>query len=486
MTSTARLSPRFSAIAAAFALAFAFALAGGAPAQAVAQAVAQAPVTAAPGTAMMPARAETAALVDSVARAYFNSQRAPGIAVAVVRGSDTLLMRGYGLADRAAGRAVTPSTVFRLGSLTKQFTSAVVLQLADEGKFSLDDSIGAHVRDLPAPMRGAAVRHLLNHTSGVANFTAVPAYVGTWRRTLNGYDIVALVADKPLDFAPGSAFRYSNTGYVLLGMLIESATGQTWHEAVTQRFGARLGVHSLRACPTTPTPATDALGYEPAGADGAWADTPFLDMSIPHAAGALCATAPDFVTWQRALHGGRVLPAASYARMTTPEGAGGRYGFGINREALGGRTVFIHTGGVNGFSTVALRVPDADLDVVVLTNSGAADPARLAGLLAQAALGIPLPVIPPTLPLAAVDRDRYVGTYGFGPARLPFHIRADGARITSQLQGQGVIPLNHLGNHTFGADFDPNVRITFTIVDGQAVKFTLLQGGRTMEAVRIP
>jgi CubicO group peptidase (beta-lactamase class C family) len=269
-------------------------------------------------------------------------------------------------------------------------------------------------------------------------------------------------------------------------MLIEKVTGRPWGTDLEERFTKPLGLSDTRNCMVTPLVPRRARGYEPDG--NSWRNAPFLAMSQPYAAGAICSTVGDIAKWNRALHTGKVVSPASYALMTTPEGAAveRRYGFGLGRDTVGGRTAIAHNGGIHGFVTENVWVPSAELSVTVLTNSGAAPADRLRRQLALAALGVPLEVPPKVVPLTAADRARYVGVYALA---LPggtrdFTVAELGDQLTGQLEGQGANPMLHFGAHTFGASFDPALRIIFVVEGQRATKMALLQGGGRFEGVR--
>jgi CubicO group peptidase (beta-lactamase class C family) len=213
-------------------------------------------------------------------------------------------------------------------------------------------------------------------------------------------------------------------------------------------------------------------------------------MSQPYAAGAICSTVGDLVKWNRALHTGKVVSGESYALMTTPEGAAAKgplkYGFGLGRDTIGGRPVITHGGGIHGFSSANAWVPSAELSVTVLANSSTAPADQLQRQLTRAALGIPLDKPPMEVPLAAADRVKYLGVYALVLPNGPrdFTIAEADDHLTAQLAGQGANPMLYYGDDTFGMNFDPALRLIFTVERGRATKVTLLQGGGRFEGAR--
>lgn len=307
---------------------------------------------------------------DSLVFTYLAESRAPSAVFAVIRGNDTLAYGGHGLADVAAWRAPTAQTIYEIGSITKQFTSAAIMKLVDQGRVKLDDDLSKYVPQFPLQGKKVSIRQLLNHTSGIHSYTSSPAWQKTWNDPLTPDAIVKFVAADTFDFAPGSAYRYNNTGYVLLGMVIEKVTGQKYANYLDAQFFKPLGLAQTSYCPSKTTNPIFALGYSktPTGTTRAQ----YLDLSHPFSAGALCSTVGDLVKWQRALDAGKVVSPASYTLMTTADtlSSGRRinYGFGLVPGTFNGHKTISHTGGINGFATAATYVPDDSLSIVVYTN----------------------------------------------------------------------------------------------------------------------
>jgi CubicO group peptidase (beta-lactamase class C family) len=414
-----------------------------------------------------------------------------GMSVAVIRGRDTIVMKGYGFADIENDVAATARSVYRIGSITKQFTAAAVMQLVEQNKVALDDSIGKYLPHLAGSWRGATIRQLLNHTSGIPSYTSAgPRWTRRMREDLAHDSLLAIVAGDTLDFAAGSAWRYNNTGYYLLGMLIERVTGRSYADDIAERFAKPLGLTSTLYCETQPIIKRRAQGYQVAP-DKKLVNADPLSMRQPFSAGALCSTVGDLVAWQRALAVGRVVKAASYTAMTTAIGAAAEshYGFGLFTDTLAGRTRVHHGGGINGFTSSLVFFPSDTLSIAVLTNTLTPLTSRVASNIARAAFGVPLTAGPPPLadrPTTAEERARFAGTYQLklpNGSTLAFRVFERDGKLVSQGEGQGEIPLLYQGNSVFGASFDPSVRITFA-PGVPSPKLTLVQGGATMEAPR--
>lgn len=218
----------------------------------------------------------------------------PGGAAIVTEGGKVVYVGASGMADIAGGKPITANTVFRMGSLTKQFAAAVVLQLVAEGKLSLDDPLTKFVPDYPADRGGTAtVRQLLNHTSGIQSYTGIPGWMAGEKptRRYTTAEMIDEFKDQPVEFAPGEKWNYNNSGYVLVGAVIENVTGKPWWQAVDERIVKPLGLASIRYGLDEAQVPAFAVGYT-LGEGGAVPSRPF-DMSVPHAAGALIGTVGD-------------------------------------------------------------------------------------------------------------------------------------------------------------------------------------------------
>jgi len=434
---------------------------------------------------------------DSLIYTYLAESHAPSAAFAVIRGSDTLAYGAYGLAEIDARRAPTASTIYEIGSITKQFTSAAIMKLVEQGRVRLDDDLSKYVPQFPLQGHKVTIRELLNHTSGIHSYTSEPAWQKTWNETLSPDAIIKFVSADTFDFAPGSSYRYNNTGYVLLGMVIEKASGEKYAKYLDAQFFKPLGLRQTSYCPSHTSDPAFAVGYSKSATGTVRAQ--FLDLSHPFAAGALCSTVGDFAKWQRALDQGHVVSPASYALMTTADtlnsGRKINYGFGLVPGMFDGHKTISHTGGINGFATAATYVPDDTLSIVVFTNYDAESPQGLVQNLLRVAYGdapvgrAAAPTLAASPSLSTTDRDAIVGSYTLqlpGGQQLPIRFFVDGTHLMAQAQGQQANEIRYLGNYEFAATFDPAVRFTFTMDAGKATKVTLLQGGARIEGPRVP
>jgi CubicO group peptidase (beta-lactamase class C family) len=340
--------------------------------------------------ASVAAQSDRAALVkklDSLAGSGVLENRAVGIAAAVVRGNDTLLLKGYGKADVEWNVPMPADAVFEIGSITKQFTTAALLQLRDQGKLSLDDEITKWLPDFDMRGNKVTLRRLLDHTSGIKGLTEMPEFGLLASNPRFPRDSAyALIKRYPFEFTTGDAQIYNNSAFWLLGLVVEKASGMTYEDYVEKKIFEPLGMKRSMYCNSAENVERRAHGY--GMQNGQIRRAPMNVHTWPFSAGSLCSTAGDLVTWLKALHGGKVLSQKSYAEMVTPaklnDGTVTRYGMGIGvGKDIRGLNFIGHGGSIAGFISEATWYPDAQAAIVVLMNSsGNIDPGAVAGEIA--------------------------------------------------------------------------------------------------------
>ena len=284
--------------------------------------------------------------------------------VLAARDGAVLFRKGYGMANVEHDVPNTPKTKFRLGSITKQFTAMAIMILQEQGKLSVQDPISQHVSDSPEAWQGITIRHLLTHTSGIPDFTRFPDY---GRRTVLPSPVAQTILrfkNRPLQFAPGAKHSYCNGGYIVLGHIIEKASGKKYREFVQESIFEPLGMKNSGYDLTTRILKHRASGY--AFWAGNMVNARYIDMSIPHAAGALYSTVDDLHLWDRALDSEKLITKKSLDEMFTPFRSGYAYGWKVSTRS--GRKCMSHAGTIIGFSTVIMRFPEDKACVVILSN----------------------------------------------------------------------------------------------------------------------
>jgi D-alanyl-D-alanine carboxypeptidase len=349
--------------------------------------------------AFRPASAQDAKTQEALqkADAYLTSKAAEGSlrgSVLVGIEGNIAFEKGYGLADEEWNARNSPLTKFRIGSLTKQFTAACILLLQEHHQLHLQDPISKYVSDLPENWRPITIHQLLTHTSGIPNYPGMPHVDHELNRTgATPREILAVAATKPLEFKPGTQLRYTNTGYVLLGMVIEKVSGASFADFLQQNIFTPLEMTNSGYDNAATILKERASGYMVK--DGHLRNADFIDMSIPYAAGSLYSTVEDLYRWNEALAGKKLLPDASLQQMFSvyPETLlqGMHYGYGVVIAQRFGRLLYHHGGGVNGFETVIQRYPKERICIIVLENLDPSEPWTVADHIASDLFHEPLP-----------------------------------------------------------------------------------------------
>ncbi|HEX9294093.1 MAG TPA: serine hydrolase domain-containing protein [Gemmatimonadales bacterium] len=322
--------------------------------------------------------------VDSLFAAYTGSD-VPGASVVVIRDGEVIVRRAYGMADLERRVSATPETDYRLASVSKQFTAMAVMLLAKDGKLRYDQPVRDFLPELPAATRAVTVRHMLNHTSGLWDYEDLVPESRTTQ--LDDRDVVSLLGSKDsLYFSAGSEYRYSNSGYVLLGMIVARVSGMTLPQFLRARIFEPLGMHaSVAHVEGSDTVPRRAFGYSPSG--GTFVQT---DQSVTSATlgdGGIYTNIDDLTSWDQALERNTLVDSATMRLATTPPqlpaGAATEYGFGWFIDRYRGERRWRHTGETSGFRNAILRFPERRLTIVILTNRSSGEPQAIAERIAD-------------------------------------------------------------------------------------------------------
>jgi CubicO group peptidase (beta-lactamase class C family) len=398
---------------------------------------------------------------------------APGVAVLVVHNGRVMFRKAYGFADLELRVPLRPEHVFRIASITKQFTAVAILQLAGAGKLSLDDDITRHLPDYPTHGRRIPLTHLLTHTSGVPSYTDVLGFSETLRQDRTVAQLFAVARDRPPEFEPGRDWRYSNTNYALLGAVIEKVSGRA--------YGDYLRAHLLVPACLESTTYDSAVRLIPdrvrgySRAAGGWANAEYVSTTLPYAAGGLLSNIDDLWKWEQALTSGKLIAPERHALARSEhklaDGRGTGYGFGCLVGTLDGHATVEHGGRAHGFTGYALGAADAGLFVAVLCNTddkSAARPERLATRIARSLLDDRTTTVGP-----APERvlQEYVGGYR-GPEGELLRFAAEQGELTVEDRG-GRRPLVRTGNDAFLCRRDVT-RFRFVRDDKHRVQYVLV------------
>ncbi len=418
--------------------------------------------------------------IDGLVADSMEATQTPGISVAVQYRGELIVAGGYGLADVENRVPATEHTVYRIGSVTKQFTAAAVMKLVEEGRVALADPMTKHFPDYPVGEFHITVGQLLDHTSGIKGYTEMPSFWEQGRLDLTHEQMIDLFSIVPHEFEPGDRYQYNNSGYYLAGLLIEKASGKSYAEYLEETFFRPLGMRESHYLYNDPIVPNRAEGYRVE--DGVLLNDEPLSMHLPFAAGALGSSVLDLVRWIVALGAGDVVGPDGLEAMTTrrplPGGDEIGYGLGLFVGEMAGRPKIEHAGGINGFLSQLSWYPNDDLIVTVLANCNCGEPGPLEARIARAVLGVAEPDHP-AVDLDEEDLKRYAGIYDFGRSPLPVAVR-DGKLL---IAGRETVPI---GGHRFAGTRDKEQIAIFEMDDatGRASHLRLERWGQVQRGKR--
>jgi len=427
-----------------------------------------------------------ASLIDATIVPLYKPNE-PGAIVIITFDGTTMFRQAYGMASVAKQKALSPEATMRLGSISKQFTAVAALILIEEGKLSLADNIGSFFPDYPPRGNQITVEHLLTHTSGIVSYTDKKNFDANIATELTVIEMIDSFKNDPLEFMPGTAFNYSNSGYFLLGALIEKVSGLSYAKFVEQRIFAPLGMHYTyyEGHELSPQQAAHGHTYR----DGSFVPCDPMSISQAFAAGALVSNVDDLARWENAVASGKLISASNWAKAFTPsrlaDGSSSAYGYGWEIGTLQEQPMFAHGGGINGFQTFALRLPKDQLFVAVLSNAdfGIVDPEYVAQKIAAIAIGKPIQDFE-KIELDANLLDTYVGVYTVNASeQRTFWREAD--QLLMLRTGGDITPVHPYSSSRF---FIKNTLVHMEFVRDTidaVAKVVLHQNGETNENLRV-
>lgn len=391
--------------------------------------------------------------VDSVVQTHLDSNRIAGLTIAVAKGDSILLHKSYGYADLGLRVASPRNTVYGIGSMTKQFTAVAILQFVEQNKLKLDDDMKDYV-SFDTGGKNVTIRQLLSHSSGIMDFAALPDFEILARLPLGSDSILGLVEQKKFDFNPGQGVLYSNTGYHLLGLIVQKVSGLSYDEYLRINFFQKLGMQNSAVCHEQTVVENQAHGYRYNKSLG---NAPYLDHQWTFATGSICSTAEDIIKWNQALHGGKLLSADMYQELITPailaDATTTRYAKGLTVWESHDQKVISHGGKLFGFSSEGRYFPKEHLTFVTLMNTlGPVTPEEINDVAINAVLGRPTEVHRAT----AKDVAKYCGIYkGYGKGnKTTVTVTLTDSVLTTQFGTGRLRKLKYRGDGSWGHDRD--------------------------------
>lgn len=400
-----------------------------------------------------------------------------GCAALVAKDGQVIYTRGFGMANLELNVPMQPDMVFRIGSITKQFTAIAVLQLMEQGKLSLQDEITKFIPDYPTQAYSITIEHLLTHTSGIKSYTNVPDYIKNVRTDMTPEELINTFKNQPMEFAPGTKWNYNNSGYFLLGYIIEKVTGKSYADYIQVNFFTPLGMTSTCYGSDTKIIKNRAYGYQQ-GAEGI-VNSNYCSMTQPYSAGSIMSTVGDLFKWHQALYSGKLVKPETLEKAFTEyklkDGRGTGYGYGFFLSQLQGSPTVEHGGGIFGYLTSSVYLPKEDVFVALFSNSTAKAPEFTSLKMAAMAIGKPLQT--ETITLDEPTLDQYTGIY-LNEAGREVTVRREGTQLAATLAGSGTRKMFPLEKDKFIVE-DAFMYATFTRnAGGKVVSFVTDDRGR--------
>lgn len=376
----------------------------------------------------------------------------PGAAVIVAKGDDILYKKGFGKANMELGIDVTPNHVFEIGSITKQFTAVSILMLMEEGKLSLEDDITKYIKDYPTDGNNISIHHLLTHTSGIKSYTSMTSFRELAREDMKPLELIDVFKDEPMDFAPGEKWLYNNSGYIILGHIIEVASGISYEEFIQKKIFDRLGMKESYYGSQTRIIKNRASGYQQ---KDELVNADYLSLTLPYAAGSIMSTVGDLFKWKQSLRDHTLVSQESLILAVTDHplnnGDNTDYGYGWGLNDVNGSATFEHSGGIFGYNSNGIYIPEKDVYIAILANSDFIGTGAISTKMAAMAIGNPYPDAGDKIEVDAGFLNSLVGTYKYEDGAIRSILIEEG-KIYSQRQGSEKIALHPIDKNLYVFD----------------------------------
>ncbi|MCR9182502.1 MAG: serine hydrolase [Flavobacteriaceae bacterium] len=377
----------------------------------------------------------------------------PGATVLIAKDDKVIYRKAFGMANLELNVSMKPENVLELASITKQFTGVAILMLMEQGKLSLKDPLSKYIADYPKGDQ-VTIHHLLNHTSGIKSYTDGPGLMQLARTDMTPIEIINSFKDSPVDFEPGEQYAYNNSAYILLGYIIEQVSGMSYEDFIQKNIFDKLGMKNSYYGSRSKIIPNRASGYQPSGES--YQNAEYLSMTIPYAAGSLMSTVDDMFLWHKAIHHNKLISEKSkqlaFTNYTLNNGKHINYGYGWGTNELAGVATIEHTGGIFGFTTSGIYVPEKNIYAIVLTNDNGKGPETFNLKATAIVLGKPL-VEKPAVALTETQLQQWTGAYQFEDV-VRYITHKDGALYSTREGGQPfrLIPLSE-NNFQFEGSF---------------------------------
>ena len=374
----------------------------------------------------------------------------PGVTALVYKDGEVIYRKAFGMANLELDVAMKPENVIEIGSITKQFTAVAILMLEEQGKLSIEDNITKFIPDYPVQGKTITLHHLLNHTSGIKSYTGMPTFIEFGREDHSPEEIVDFFKNEPMDFDPGEEYLYNNSGYILLGHIIEKVSGKSYADFLQDHIFTPLKMTNSYYGSKIKLIKNRAEGYSP-NAEG-WQKALPMSMTWPYAAGAIMSNVDDMLLWHKAVHNNTLISADSkekaFSNSNLNNGKPINYGYGWAINEINGSPMLEHGGGIFGYTTAGLYAPEENVYVIVLTNRDGSHPGEVALSMTAHALGKPYSGAESAISLTDAQLKKWVGNYIFDDEVLRSVTFANG-KLYSQREGNDKLEIFPLSENMF-------------------------------------
>ncbi|WP_190246210.1 serine hydrolase [Gelidibacter gilvus] len=361
----------------------------------------------------------------------------PGVSFLVSKDGQPIYQKAFGMANLELNVPMTPNNVFEIGSMTKQFTAVSILILAEQGKLNLEDEITKYMPDYPTQGKKITIRHLLNHTSGIKSYTGMPNFKTRAKIDMTPKELIEVFKNESMDFEPGDQYKYNNSGYVLLGYIIEIISGDTYAKFLENNIFKPLKMNATNPGSKKDIIINRASGYSEI--ENGYENAEYLSLTIPYSAGSILSTTGDLLKWQNALTNHTLIKSDSYEMAihgsTLNDGTHIPYGFGLEEGNINGSPSIHHGGGIFGYTSMGIFLPQENIFVTGLTNCDCKNISKLTAKIASIVIGKPFPDKKDAIKLSESELKKWIGTYKFENDVIRF-ITLEGDQLYSQREGR--------------------------------------------------
>ncbi|SEK36312.1 CubicO group peptidase, beta-lactamase class C family [Aquimarina amphilecti] len=374
--------------------------------------------------------------IDAIVSSMYSAEE-PGISILVAKEGKSIYRKAFGKANLELDVSLKPENVFEIGSITKQFTAVAILMLEEQGKLTIDDEITKYIPDYPTNDKKITIHHLLNHTSGIKSYTGMASFMESARTDMTPTELIDVFKNEPMDFDPGEEFRYNNSGYILLGHIIEVITKDTYENYIEKNIFEKIGMNSSYYGSMSELIKNRASGYKQDGDKFLNAD--YLSLTLPYAAGSLMSTVDDLLKWQNAISANTFIKRTSLEKAINGSklnnGEEINYGYGWGKTNIQGAKGYAHSGGIFGYTTNGIFLEKENVYVIGLTNCNCKNVGEVTMKVAATVIGKPIPDKKDAIELSIDEAKKWVGAYEFKDNVIR-HIMLKDGKLFSLREGE--------------------------------------------------